>query len=616
MGCRILLIALSIGLLSIISTNAKPRADINCAADIAGCCCRGNRGNVDCDFNDLVDIVDLTLLIDHLYLTLEPLPSNDEANIDGEGTIDISDLTRLIDYLFISQTSLPGCPRIINHAPKTRIGGMDSTIQPFINTVIPNVLNPGVVRHWSAEDKLDHPYEPQPFSYQWRLYGPYDSATTATILSQFKKVVFVTIEDEILPTGQGMYIPYCDTTWSITPPYVRVTCDTMFVDTVFYANKFGTLDTILDVQSADFLSNLTYNQIVTQSGNGSDSTTDSTSTVLYDFFGNAPNDRTTLGYFILWVRAIDHDFPPKADPAPPFEKIAVVDGKHEKEILIVDGQISYEINPRRLDSAKRYWTDALARWKPGTTLSYHMISQANGNVLPLTMLLEHKVVIAVSDDVISGVFGSSMIRMRLMNASAGGTNVWVTGRALLNGYEGGLPNYYPRIEPWLGITKYIFSGWDWYWLIKDPSVRIEDFIGADPVDAVGWPVLQIDSAYLHSRYKWDIEYYPPWIDTLAALPEVVPFVVTPEAELLYTYNSLYTGYHPLIISQDYFFDSKPVVYRIDRENYRLFVSSFTPYSLAGDSVGGSAQTLVDSALNWLYEPFEGLTPAQRRGVKP
>lgn len=75
-------------------------------------CCVGMRGNIDSDPADVVDIADLTTLIDHLFINLQPLPCTPEADlsIDGSGTIEIDDLTVLIDHLFISLTDLPSCP--------------------------------------------------------------------------------------------------------------------------------------------------------------------------------------------------------------------------------------------------------------------------------------------------------------------------------------------------------------------------------------------------------------------------------------------------------------------------------------------------------------------------
>ncbi|MDZ4724354.1 MAG: M12 family metallo-peptidase [candidate division Zixibacteria bacterium] len=67
-------------------------------------CCVNSTGNVDCDLSEATDISDLTLLIDHLFISLSPLCCSAEANIDGDNqqVIDIADLTSLIDHLFIS----------------------------------------------------------------------------------------------------------------------------------------------------------------------------------------------------------------------------------------------------------------------------------------------------------------------------------------------------------------------------------------------------------------------------------------------------------------------------------------------------------------------------------
>ena len=76
-------------------------------------CCMGERtGNVDYDPEDIVDLGDLTALIDFLFISFTEPPCTSEANIDGdpEGIIDLGDLTALIDYLFISFTLPAECP--------------------------------------------------------------------------------------------------------------------------------------------------------------------------------------------------------------------------------------------------------------------------------------------------------------------------------------------------------------------------------------------------------------------------------------------------------------------------------------------------------------------------
>ncbi len=74
-----------------------------------GACCLTPTGNIDCDPTGGVDIGDLTVLIDNLFISFAPLCCEAEANCDGLGGIDIGDLTKLIDNLFITFTPLAAC---------------------------------------------------------------------------------------------------------------------------------------------------------------------------------------------------------------------------------------------------------------------------------------------------------------------------------------------------------------------------------------------------------------------------------------------------------------------------------------------------------------------------
>ena len=68
-------------------------------------------GNIDNDPEDLVDLGDLTKLIDYLFISFGEPDCMAEANTDGdpEGLVDLGDLTKLIDYLFISFTPPAEC---------------------------------------------------------------------------------------------------------------------------------------------------------------------------------------------------------------------------------------------------------------------------------------------------------------------------------------------------------------------------------------------------------------------------------------------------------------------------------------------------------------------------
>ncbi len=86
-------------------------ADSNGVGDACEGCCVGLVGNVDCGESEIVDMGDLTVLIDHLFISLAPLCCPTEADCDGSGglPIDMGDLTALIDHLFISLDPLPPC---------------------------------------------------------------------------------------------------------------------------------------------------------------------------------------------------------------------------------------------------------------------------------------------------------------------------------------------------------------------------------------------------------------------------------------------------------------------------------------------------------------------------
>jgi hypothetical protein len=75
------------------------------------CCICATSGNIDDGPDCLVTMGDLTVLIDHLFISLALLTCPEAGNVDlsTDGLITMSDLTVLIDHLFISLTPLPPC---------------------------------------------------------------------------------------------------------------------------------------------------------------------------------------------------------------------------------------------------------------------------------------------------------------------------------------------------------------------------------------------------------------------------------------------------------------------------------------------------------------------------
>ena len=85
-------------------------AGLSTAGSVAACC-EGMRGNVDCSTDNVVDMGDLTALINYLYINHTPLCCREEANVDADpdDLVDIADLTALIDYLYISNAPIRLC---------------------------------------------------------------------------------------------------------------------------------------------------------------------------------------------------------------------------------------------------------------------------------------------------------------------------------------------------------------------------------------------------------------------------------------------------------------------------------------------------------------------------
>ena len=134
----------------------------------------------------------------------------------------------------------------------------------------------------------------------------------------------------------------------------------------------------------------------------------------------------------------------------------------------------------------------------------------------------------------------------------------------------------------------------------DNRGRYQDFCGGLSRKAGEWPDLPVDTALLHSRYQWQIGPVNAWDPEHPALPEVNWSVRTFGTEILYKYRSLYgQSTHPL--GYELTFHGRPVAHRYETSQFRTVHFNFTLLALDQDSV----QIVVDSVLNWLYNPDLG-----------
>ncbi|UCC43852.1 MAG: hypothetical protein JSU65_12130 [Candidatus Zixiibacteriota bacterium] len=609
------------------------RGETDCVSSTAGCCCVGRVGNVDCDYKDLVDISDLTLLIDYLYMSHAPLLNRAEANIDGspDGVVDVGDLTRLIDFLFISYTELPGCPEPFNTPPRTEIrspAGWDYLT--YINASEPGNPATGIPAEWMGSDPVDHPYSQPDFDYEWRLYGPYpanfsleqtgsyDPARDTTyeeLMDRFVRRVFRRLNGEIFFVGDNETFLVCDTIpvpVEIDPTGFQIVCDTVLIDTIQVSGPLGMLDTILTVDDYEFKSDERFNRIALNSYDGTDEWVADTLDELYDVFQAALSDTTEMMRFIFWVRSRDPVDPGLYDPTPALVPVIVIDPKFEHDIYIADLQIAYSVNGRILDSARAFWARAIDNWAvaTGTTVNYdsagdyYVPTATNGDRFTLQRMLSGKMLLILNDNSFPGGLADLTIRQDLFTALDLGVNVWLCGRAQWYGCDGGEPNFdvFPTLRSefadalgyYFGIENSVYSGWEWHIFVN--SQRIEDFAGALTLDAGSWPDLPIDTALLHRRYAWKDHY--PWIDTLAVLPEVDWFVRKPGSVPMYLYNSLFGAEHWLN-DPNYNFHGRPVAMRYATSAFRTAVWMFTPYAFEESA----AQLAVNDMLSWLYDPY-------------
>lgn len=618
--------AAAVILLSMILALASPLWAESDDATSAGCYCIGTVGNVNCDYRDQVTIGDVALLLDHLYISGVRLPNLQEANINGDpdGEITLGDVSWLLDHLFISGVALPDCPSPYNTPPETRILGFIEGL-PFINSVEPSSPVAGVRLRWSGRDAVDHPYRDPEFEFEYRVYGPYSDSLLELATDNFVISVFRHNDGRMFRFGQGPtgFFEVCDTIW--LPGGTReILCDTTYIDTIQSSNVYGTLDTLFDFEHPDFVGHPDLNRLAIISGNAGDAWITAERDSLYNLFASLPSDTTLQMNFIFTVRARETENPEAVDPTPAFATLSVFDPKHERDVLVMNW-VGSAMENRALEPAiEAFWSGAIDSWATnnglGEVIDFDFprdlthISDYSGSTQALGLALKYKIMINIQDACVSGGWaaqGGSFLDV--VTAMLDGTNVWVAARVPVdNGYLG-QDRSPPQIVVtsdlywyFFGVDRYYFPGWSYPFYRGSDGYgyglpRSEDFVGASASYPATWPDLSIDTAFLHSRYKWEgsidplVRPFQPFFPELGALPQVGWVEVSEEVEILYRYVSLYgEEEHPFDTARHY--HDQPVMHRLEREDYRTVHSLFTPQALE-ETTG---QQMVDSVLNWLY----------------
>jgi hypothetical protein len=81
-------------------------------SDCCGKYTGGATGNSNCSADGLINLADITRLIDRVYLSHEILCCEDNGNTNGDpdGLINLADITKLIDHVYLSHDPTAVCP--------------------------------------------------------------------------------------------------------------------------------------------------------------------------------------------------------------------------------------------------------------------------------------------------------------------------------------------------------------------------------------------------------------------------------------------------------------------------------------------------------------------------
>jgi hypothetical protein len=155
-----------------------------------GCCENNIAGNVDCDPDQIVDILDIIRLIDYKFKFESPLCCLDEANTNGDSAdlVDILDIVHFIDYKFKDDVpNAPCSPQLIDPSEMVYITDRNGMTWDVTHGVHYYGMNPDNFNYGLGTDAIPPILNPQ-------FLSPGDAGYPAP--SETFEVLGVTIEGE------------------------------------------------------------------------------------------------------------------------------------------------------------------------------------------------------------------------------------------------------------------------------------------------------------------------------------------------------------------------------------------------------------------------------------
>ncbi|MEK6917840.1 MAG: S8 family serine peptidase [Nanoarchaeota archaeon] len=157
----------------------------------------------DVDGDGKVDISDLSVMVDYLYISFTPFKSPIKvADVDGSGSVDISDLSAMIDYLYVSFTPLHCNYPQTYSSSSTSVVSFGSATGTIIEKSVPINLN-------SPTDlsgvRLKISYDPKFVT----LKGVASTPRTSSLSVTFSKDVIGIYKADgsaVIPKGEGAII--------------------------------------------------------------------------------------------------------------------------------------------------------------------------------------------------------------------------------------------------------------------------------------------------------------------------------------------------------------------------------------------------------------------------